>query len=213
MAKRPFLGMVALGPIDPDILRRLRIALSKFLPLPVRLLPPEPLPPRTYHVIRHQYNAVQLLEFLIDQKENKAFRILGVTAGDLYIPIFTFIFGEAQLNGDTAIISVFRPRGDAGGPTPPRQVVLKRLLKLSLHELGHTFGLKHCLEDGCLMQFSSNLEKLDQKKLAFCEYCQILLQDYFKDQGLPLPPLKRNAEIHAPDAPTPIADNSHKHRQ
>ena len=213
MAKRPFLGMVALGPIDPDILRRLRTALSKFLPLPVRVLHPQPLPPQTYHVIRNQYNAVQLLEFLIDQKENKAFRILGVTAGDLYIPIFTFIFGEAQLNDKTAIISVFRLRGDAGGHAPPKQVFLKRLLKLSIHELGHTFGLKHCLEDGCLMGFSSNLEKLDQKNLAFCEYCQILMQDYFKDQGLPLPPLKRNAEIHAPDAPTPIADNSHKHRR
>ena len=174
-----------------DILRRLRTRSANFLPLPVRLMPPEPLPPRTYHVIRNQYNAVQLLECLTRRrKKTRLFEFLGVTAGDLYIPIFTFIFGEAQLNGNTAIISVFRLRGDAGGPTPPRQVVLKRLLKLSLHELGHTFGLKHCLEDGCLMQFSSNLEKLDQKKLAFCEYCQILLQDYFKDQGLPLPPLK-----------------------
>jgi archaemetzincin len=213
MVKRPFLGIVPLGPIDPDILRRLRTALSKFLLLPVRVLHPQPLPPQSYHVIRDQYNAVQLLEFLIDQKENKALRILGVTAGDLYIPIFTFIFGEAQLSGKTAIISVFRPRGDAGGPSPPRQVFLQRLLKLSLHELGHTFGLKHCFEDNCLMGFASNLEKLDQKKLVFCEYCQILWQDYFKDQGLPLPPLRRNAEIHAPDAPTPIADNSRKHRE
>jgi archaemetzincin len=213
MAKRPFLGMVALGPIDPDILRRLRTALSKFLPLPVRLLRPQPLPPETYHVVRNQYNAIQLLEILINQKENKAFRVLGVTAGDLYIPIFTFIFGEAQLDGKTAIVSVFRPRGDAGGPVPSRQVFLKRLLKLSLHELGHTFGLKHCLEDGCLMQFSSNLEKLDQKKLALCKYCQILWQDYFKDQGLPLSQFKRNAEIRGPDVPTPIAERSHKHRQ
>jgi archaemetzincin len=213
MVKRPFLGIVPLGPIDPDILRTLRTALSKFLLLPVRVLHPQPMPQHTYHLIRHQYNAVQLLEFLLDQKENQAFRILGVTAADLYIPIFTFIFGEAQLSGKTAIISVFRPRGDAGGPAPLRQIFLTRLLKLSLHELGHTFGLKHCLEDGCLMAFSSNLEKLDQQKLALCQYCQILLQDYFKDQGLPLPLLKRNAEIHAPDAPTPIPDNSHKHRQ
>jgi archaemetzincin len=213
MAKRPFLGMVALGPIDPNILRRLRTALSKFLLLPVRLLHPMPLPPETYHFVRNQFNAPQLLEFLIDQKENQAFRVLGVTAGDLYIPIFTFIFGEAQLNGKTAIISVFRPRGDAGDPAPTRRIFLARLLKLSLHELGHTFGLKHCLEEGCLMGFSSNLEKLDQKKLALCKYCQILLQDFFQEQGLPLPPFKQNAEIHAPNAPTRVVDNSHKHRQ
>lgn len=213
MVKRPFIGILPLGPIDPDILRRLRTALSKFLPMPVRVLRPQPLPQQTYHVIRNQYNAIQLLEILIDQQENKAFRILGVTAGDLFIPIFTFIFGEAQLNGKTAIISVFRPRGDAEGPSVSRQVLLMRLLKLSLHELGHTFGLKHCLEDGCVMQFSSNLEKLDQKKLSLCKYCQILWRDYFKEQGLSLPPLKPSAEIHAPDAPTPTGDNSHKHHQ
>lgn len=213
MVKHPFIGIVPLGPVDPDTLRRLRTALSKFLPLPVRVLRPQPLPPETHHVVRNQYNAVQLLELLINQKENKAFRVLGVTAGDLYIPIFTFIFGEAQLDGRTAIVSIFRPRGDAGGPAPSRQVFLERLLKLSLHELGHTFGLKHCLEDGCLMQFSSNLEKLDQKKLALCPYCHILLKDYFKDQGLPLPRLKRNAEIHAPDVPTPIAERPRKHHQ
>ena len=136
---------------------------------------------------------------------------MGITAEDLYIPIFTFVFGEAQLDGKAAVISMFRPRGDADGSTPPRSLLLGRLLKLSLHELGHTFGLEHCREEGCLMGFSSNLEKLDRKNLAFCDYCQILLTDYFRDQGL-LPPLKRYAETHAPDASTPTADNSRKHR-
>ena len=61
MVKRPFLGMVALGPIDPDILRSLRTALAKILLLPVRVLRPKPLPLQTYHVTRHQYNSTQLL--------------------------------------------------------------------------------------------------------------------------------------------------------
>ena len=205
------IGLVALGPIDPDILRRLRATLAKFLPLPVRVLHPMPLPPQTYHLARHQYHSTQLLEFLVDDVETEAFRILGVTAEDLYIPILTFVFGEAQLNGKAAIISLFRPRGDADGTTPPRPVFLERLIKLSLHELGHTFGLEHCREDGCLMGFSSNLEKLDQNHIAFCDYCQVLLTDYFRDQGL-LPPLKQYEETHAPDASTPTADNSRKHR-
>ena len=163
MVKHPFLGLVALGPIDPDILRILRAALAKILLLPVRVLRPKPMPMQTYHLTRQQYNSTQLLEFLLDDEETEAFRILGVTAGDLCIPILTFVFGEAQLNGKAAIISVFRPRGDAGGPTPARPIFLGRLIKLSLHELGHTFGLEHCREDGCLMGFSSNLEKLDSK--------------------------------------------------
>jgi archaemetzincin len=213
MVKQPFLGLVALGPLDPDILRRLSAALAKFLLLPVRVLHPVPLQQQNYHVTRQQYHADQLLEILLEDVETEAFRILGVTAGDLYIPIFTFVFGEAQLNGRAALISVFRPRGDDGGPTPTRPVFLGRLLKLSLHELGHTFGLKHCLTDGCLMQFSTNLERLDQKALAFCDYCQIMLTDYFRDQGLLPPPLKRYAEIHAPDAPSPTAGNARKRRQ
>jgi archaemetzincin len=85
---------------------------------------------------------------------SSTFRILGVTARDLCIPILTFVFGEAQLTGKAAIISVFRSRGDAGGPTPARPIFLGRLIILSLHELGHTFGLEHCREDGCLMGFS-----------------------------------------------------------
>ena len=175
---------MALGPIDPEILRRLRTAIAKILSLPVRVLRPKPLPPHTYHVVRHQYHSTQLLAYLLAEDDSEAFRILGVTAADLYIPIFTFVFGEAQLDGKAAIISLARPRGDTDGFMPPRQIYLRRLIQLSLHELGHTFGLGHCRQDACLMGFSANLEKLDQKKLAFCEYCRVLLADYLRDKGL-----------------------------
>lgn len=184
MSHRPFLGLIALGPIDPEILRRLRTAIGKILSLPVRVLRPQPLPLHTYHVVRHQYHSTQLLAHLLAENNSGAFRILGVTAADLYIPIFTFVFGEAQLDGKAAIISLARPRGDIDGFMPPRQVYLRRLIQLSLHELGHTFALGHCRQDACLMGFSANLEKLDQKKLAFCEYCQVLLADYLRDKGL-----------------------------
>jgi archaemetzincin len=212
MSHRPFLGLVALGPIDPEILRRLRTAIAKTLALPVRVLRPKPLPPQTYHVVRHQYNSTQLLEYLLAEDNTEACRILGVTAVDLYIPIFTFVFGEAQLDGKAAIISLFRPRGDADGAIPPRSLFLRRLIMLSLHELGHTFGLGHCREDTCLMRFSANLENLDRKNLAFCEYCQVLLTDYFRDKGL-TPRLKRFGETPAPSAPIPIADSGRRHHR
>ena len=174
-----------LGPIDPEILRRLRTAITKILHLPVRVLRPRnPLPLHTYHVVRQQYHSTQLLEYLLTENNSGAFRVLGVTAADLYIPIFTFVFGEAQLDGKAAIISLARPRGDLDGIVPPKQVFLRRLIKLSLHELGHTFGLGHCRQQGCLMGFSANLEKLDGKNLTFCPYCQVMLTDYLRDRGL-----------------------------
>jgi len=179
MRRKPVLGLVPLGPVDPEILRHLRTALAGFLAMPVQLLPAKPLPLSTYHLQRNQYHSAGILEYLLEDTQLDSFQILGVTAADLYIPIFTFVFGEAQLDGKAALISTFRPGGGADGVLPPRRVFLSRLLKLSLHELGHTFALGHCRQPDCLMGFSANLEKLDLKDVVFCEYCRVLLNDYF----------------------------------
>uniref|UniRef100_A0A7V4G9G2 Peptidase M54 n=1 Tax=Desulfobacca acetoxidans TaxID=60893 RepID=A0A7V4G9G2_9BACT len=212
MSQRLFLGLVPLGPVDPEILRSLRLALKKFFPLSVRILTPHPLPPHTFHLGRGQYHSNKILEYLVNEVNPRALRLLGITAVDLYIPILTFVFGEAQLGGRAAVVSLFRPRGDAGGIRPPKLVLLKRLIKLSLHELGHTFGLPHCRQEGCLMGFSYNLEKLDEKPLAFCRYCQVLLGDFFDELGLSHRK-PRYAEIPLPGAASPVAGSGRKRRR
>lgn len=175
----PFLALVPLEPVDLQILQQVSTAIADFLSLSVRILPPQPLPPRTYHALRNQYHSTGLLEYLLHEDNGEPWRILGITGVDLYIPIFTFVFGEAQLDGRAAIVSTFRPGGGADGVKPPRSLLLNRLIKLSLHELGHTFSLPHCRQPDCLMGFAANLEKLDQKKIGLCKYCLILLDDYF----------------------------------
>jgi archaemetzincin len=179
MPLRPFLGLVPLGHVDLQVLQHLGTAITDFLSRPVRILPPRPLPPQTYHLPRNQYHSTGLLEYLLSEDHDGAFRVLGITAVDLYIPIFTFVFGEAQLDGRAAIISTFRPGGGADNLHPRQPIFLERLIKLSLHELGHTFNLPHCRWEGCLMGFAANLEILDQKTVELCEYCRILLADYF----------------------------------
>lgn len=212
MEQPPFLYLVALGPVDPKLLRRLRTAIAEHFPLPVRILAPKPLPPHTYHGFRDQYHSTQLLEYLLKDEYAEPFRVLGVTAVDLYIPIFTFVFGEAQLAGRAAIISVFRPGGDPDGVRPPHALFFDRLTKLGLHELGHTFGLGHCREEGCVMGFAANLEKLDQKNLTLCDYCQVLLNDNFRNTGVKLQP-KRSGETPAPDASSPASDSDRRRRR
>lgn len=212
MSHRAFLGLVALGPVDPEIIRRLRKAVAKILGLPVRVLRPLILPEKTFHIVRGQYHSTQILEYLLSEPDSGAFRILGIAAVDLYIPILTFVFGEAQLNGTAAIISSFRPRGDADGSHPSLAVLLKRLIKLSIHELGHTFGLGHCREEGCLMGFAANLEKLDQKNLALCHYCQVLLADFFREHHIS-PQLKRYEGTQSPNVAIPTAESGQRHRR
>lgn len=179
MSLRRFLGLVPLGHVDLQVLQHLCTAIAEFLSLPVRILPSRPLPPHTYHLRRNQYHSTQLLEYLLSEDHDEAFRVLGITAVDLHIPIFTFVFGEAQLDGRAAIISTFRPGGGADNIRPRQPIFLERLIKLGLHELGHTFNLPHCRREGCLMGFAANLEILDQKTVKLCDYCRILLADYF----------------------------------
>lgn len=185
MKPRQIIGLVPLDPVDPEILDHISSAISTFFSLSVQILPTKPLPSSSHHIVRNQHHSTQLLEYLLSCEAHcEFFRVLGITEVDLYIPIFTFVFGEAQLDGKAALISTFRPRGSASGIKAPQSILLNRLLKLSMHELGHTFGLPHCRQDGCLMGFAPNLEKLDQKNPKICKYCQILLDDYFNKNSI-----------------------------
>jgi archaemetzincin len=66
--------------------------------------------------------------------------VLGVTACDLYVPVLTFVFGEAQLDGNCAVVSVARLKEEAYGMPRREDLLRERLVKEAVHELGHTSG-------------------------------------------------------------------------
>lgn len=179
--------------------------------MPVQLLTVRELPSHTYHIVRQQHHSAQLLEYLLEDLPPGLFKILGITGVDLYIPILTHVFGEAQVGGTGAIISAYRLRQEENGVLVPPHLLLPRLIKAGMHELGHTFNLKHCRQPGCVMQFSPNLEKLDQKEAAYCDYCGVLLADYFNNYQSPR--LSGSGEIPAPVAPSRAEDSVRKHRR
>jgi archaemetzincin len=99
-------------------------------------------------------------------------RNLGVTACDLYVPVLTFVFGEAQLDGNCAVVSTARLADEHYG-LPPNPILLReRLVKEAAHELGHTFGLRHCVDWRCVMASSHAVERLDIKSFDFCKGCR-----------------------------------------
>jgi len=55
---------------------------------------------------RGQYHSTPILERLQSISANGNSRLLGVTAVDLFVPIFSFVFGEAQLEGNCALASL-----------------------------------------------------------------------------------------------------------
>jgi len=90
---------------------------------------------------------------------------------DLFIPVLTFVFGEAQLNGRAAIVSFHRLDSQVYGLPPNPNLLLARLFKESIHEMGHTFNLLHCHVNQCVMGSSSTVDGVDLKSARFCNSC------------------------------------------
>ena len=125
-----------------------------------------------YDPVRNQYNSSGLLLQLINDVPPETLKVLAVTELDLFIPIFTFLFGEAQLNGKGALVSTHRLHNQFYGIPENKELLKNRLLKESIHELGHTFGLIHCFNLRCVMNTSTYVEDIDQKSANFCRFCE-----------------------------------------
>ena len=122
--------------------------------------------------LRQQYNSSYLLRALLAQPLADADKVLGIAEVDLFIPILTFVFGEAQLDGPGAIVSIHRLNNTFYGLPKNDALLAQRIVKESIHELGHTFGLLHCSSPGCVLNASTYVEDIDQKSDTFCLQCQ-----------------------------------------
>ena len=89
-----------------------------------------------------------MLKTLLAARPAAAERILGVTERDLFIPMPRFVFGQAQMDGPTAVISLARLSQEFYGlPETGRSSCSARARKRSTRS-GHTFGLVHCAGRG-----------------------------------------------------------------
>lgn len=144
--------------------------LESMFGLPVRARAPWFDPEKVFDATRSQYNSTLLLAELLNDPQDAA-KILGVTSVDLFIPVLTYVFGEAQLDGRAAIVSIHRLRSEAYGLPPDEHELLDRLIKEATHELGHTYGLIHCRDTTCVMRASTYVEDIDIKSARFCPAC------------------------------------------
>lgn len=125
-----------------------------------------------YDPVRRQYDANQILKYLGSLPNDGIIKTIGLFRVDLFIPILTYIFGQAIFKGDTGLVSVYRLRNEQYGLKADDELLLERLVKVVIHELGHSFGLIHCHAPSCVMRSSTYVEDVDQKSFRFCSNCR-----------------------------------------
>lgn len=164
--------LVPFGDVAGALLAHLCAGLAEEFGVPCEIGPSGPDAASAYNAERGQYSSTQILGFLHNSSPAGTWRLLGVTAHDLYIPILTFVFGEAQVNGACAVVSSHRLAQEFYGLPPDPQLLSERLLKESVHELGHTLALPHCEDYSCVMAPSHTVEWIDLKSSHFCSECR-----------------------------------------
>ena len=161
--------ITGIGSVTMHCLVRLKDYLSKvyinieFQVYPVLLSPPL----SAFDWNRMQYISDKLLEWLIEfKRKTLTDLVLGIGAIDAYTPGLNFVFGQAALGGGIALVFTPRLRLNAD-----EELFFERLVKESMHELGHSFGLGHCTLANCVMSFSNSVVDVDRKKAKYCAKC------------------------------------------
>lgn len=124
---------------------------------------------------RGQYNSTVLLAQILLQNIHADEKVIAIVDVDLHIPVLSFVFGEAQLEGAAAIVSTYRLSNLFYGLPHNDALLFARLEKEIIHELGHTFGLYHCRHYDCVMRSSTYVEEIDLKSVEMCRTCRSLL--------------------------------------
>jgi len=167
--------LLAIGAVPAPVLDWAETIVSEWCPWPVKRTPSLPFPEGSYDVQRGQYKSVEIMKAVAQNAPREATRVLAVTEGDLAIPTLTFVFGQAQLDGRFAVVSLSRLRQEFYGLPPDEAILRERLTKEVLHELGHTFGLTHCSTPVCVMSLATHIGLVDSKEQRYCESCGAFL--------------------------------------
>lgn len=165
------LQILPVGAHDARLLDWLLQSLQEKYRVPGEILTPALDPSFARHIERQQYHSSEILAAMQSYIERDTWKLLAVTSLDLYIPILTFVFGEAQVGGAAAVVSYHRLRQEFYGLPEDLDLLADRLLVEAVHELGHTLRLTHCDDYRCAMAPSHAVEWIDLKDSGYCDSC------------------------------------------
>ena len=170
-------GILAVGQVAPEVLGRIAVGLERIFPdtLAKVIDTPLDLPFSAYDKKRNQFNSTKILDKILTYHGRKGLvdRVLAVIDADIYSSELTYVFGEAFTPGTVALVSLWRLKPEFYGADDDLSLYALRVLKESIHEMGHTFGLEHCPRSFCVMHFSNSIFDTDKKQSLFCDQCSL----------------------------------------
>jgi archaemetzincin len=169
------IDLISFGYFEDDFLGKIAVSVNHEFNIPVQFREGHLDLSEFYDPARRQYNGNLLIKEVDTLYGSEPVKTFGLFYVDLFIPILTYIFGQAFLGGRTAIASIYRLSNERYGLKEQDDNLLDRLTKEVIHELGHTLGLIHCHLPGCVMESSTYVEDIDQKSAHFCSNCKSLI--------------------------------------
>lgn len=166
------------GQFPKDILKEVQAGIDSMYDIESTILQPIDLPKQAYYAPRNRYRADSLIRYLKRIKPRRYDKILGVTTADISTTKGDYqdfgIMGLGFRPGKSCVGSIYRVQRGAIN----RKHLINRFRKVTIHELGHNFGLKHCTYDSeCLMQSAKGkTTTIDKADEILCTNCRRQIQ-------------------------------------
>lgn len=160
--------LVAVGSPPPMVLKDVEEPLVKQLGLSVAYSKTTlPTPSYAFNKDRGQYHCNAIMRRLVPLLEPQHSFVLGITDVDLFVPDSPFVFGEADRESKSAVISISRLRPAAEGESLRRRAQME-----VMHQAGHLIGLSYCEDARCGMFLAQSPQDVDRKQLQLCNLCR-----------------------------------------
>lgn len=159
-------------------LGKLKEYVSAFFSLEVRLLLPLDIKDAKLttrinpYTKKNQILTTDILNLLKRNLPVDAFCLMAITMEDLYPQqTWNFVFGQASFRERVGVYSFARYDPAFYGKERGKdykKLILWRSCKVLAHEIGHQFGIEHCIYYHCVMNGSNHLQESDARPQHLC---------------------------------------------
>ena len=169
--------LLPIGNVPEKVLDTVKATLPDIFNSEVRIMPKLDLPVESFNHWRKQYDAEKIMSILSKEKAakfiDKSIPSIFIVDQDIFYHGLNFVFSVSEQNSSTAVISIARLKPEFYGKSVNLSVLSDRVVKESVHEIGHHLGFGHCRHPFCVMAFSPSVEDIDKKQKYFCRDCKV----------------------------------------